>query len=127
MDSLNSKRSTVRQRIKSLIQDILSLPPSNRAMVRLANQEMPHLTPNIAKELAGTYDAKFLNKIQKIIIEGIRAGELRQIDAPTASWLLLDMLYPFTYSSLPGTHLSLDELVEEISSVFYYGVSLLDG
>ncbi len=127
IDSLNNKRSTVRQRIKSLIQYILSQPPSNRAMIRLANQEMPHLTPNIAKELAATYDAKFLKKIQKIIIEGIRAGELRHIDAPTASWLLLDMLYPFTYSSLPGAHFSLDELAEEISTVFYYGVSLLDG
>jgi AcrR family transcriptional regulator len=78
-----------------LVRRIFDQPAEQRAVIRLANQEMGHLSEAAQAELAQAYQQKFLGKIQSLIQGGIDTGEFRPVDPPTAAWTLLGMMYPF--------------------------------
>ena len=68
-----------------------------RALMRIARQEIVHLSPGARARFNRRYREAFLARVEALLQEGIRRGELRP--APL-SWLargLLGMLYPFLY------------------------------
>ncbi len=86
-----------REKITALVEQILSQPAENRAVIRLSSQEMAQLTPPARQAFDQSYHDKFLNRIQAILEDGMRTGELRQVDPGVATWVLLGMMYPYFY------------------------------
>jgi hypothetical protein len=91
-----------------------------RALTRLANQEMVHMSAEARASFEATYHLKFLGQIEELLQTGIARGELRPVNVQLATWLLLGMAYPFFSPTHPGE--AMDEVVELIVSVFFDGL-----
>lgn len=72
-----------------------NLGASERAVIRLANQEMSKLSPERREEFTGEYQRAFLQPLAETFETGMADGELRQRDAHLMVWVFLGMLYPF--------------------------------
>lgn len=91
-----------RARITALVEMILAQPTEQRAVIRLSSQEMAQLSAPARQAFDRAYHRKFLHRIQAILEDGIRRGELRAIDPGVATWALLGMLYPYFYPAHSG-------------------------
>jgi len=111
------------ERIRLLVHTIIAKPFAQRAVIRLAKQEMAHLSAPAQQYLQRVYQQKFFIKIQAIIQEAQARGELRTIDPEIATWILLGMMYPYLYpSSSEGAPDPL-EVQENILTIFLEGIS----
>lgn len=110
-----------RAQVTQMLRAILALPPHQRALIRLANQEMVHLSAAARASFEATYHAKFLGQIEELLRTGIARGELRPVNVQLATWLLLGMAYPFFSPAHPGE--AMGEVVDLIVSVFFDGLS----
>ncbi len=90
---------TARQRLSQVLRDIFAWPPEQRAMIRLASQEMAHLSPKARQDFSVLYEQKFIGALAEILQAGMRSGELRPVNPHLATWVLLGMMYPFFYTS----------------------------
>ena len=91
--------TSVQEKITVIFRGIFARSPEQQAIIRLANQEAGHLSPETRKAFRQLYHQKFTTQIQAILQQGIDAGELREMDARHATWILLGMMYPYFYPS----------------------------
>jgi hypothetical protein len=107
--------------VAQIIRGILSMSPNQRAIIRLASQEMVHVSREARSSFEGVYYHRFIGQIQNVLQAGIERDELRPVNTQLATWLLLGMAYPFFY---PSHHLGdADETIELMVSVFFDGLS----
>lgn len=111
----------IRQRVTRMLQAILTLPPNQRALIRLANQEIVHVSPAARSSFEGIYHQKFLGQVADVLQTGIANGDLRAINVQLVTWLLLGMAYPFFASNQPCD--GVNEIVELIVAIFFDGLS----
>jgi AcrR family transcriptional regulator len=112
---------TTREQVAALVRAILEQVPDQRAIIRLASQEMPHISQTARAEFSRLYQEKFLGQIQDILRDGIIAGEVRAMDVSLATWVLLGMMYPFFYPSQERELESRDEAINLILTIFSDG------
>lgn len=112
------------ERIRFLVGAILSQPAQQRAVIRLASQEMSQLSPPARQAFHHYYHERFINKIQVILDEGIRNGELRPVEPGVATWVLLGMMYPYFYPAHNTDVPPSGEVVEVIVSIFLDGLAV---
>jgi AcrR family transcriptional regulator len=94
-----------------------------RALIRLANQEMGKLSAEIRAEFGQIYYARFIEPLKEIFAEGMRSGELRPQDPMVATWVLLGMLYPLfapAAEARPGSGLA---AAEAALNIFFEGMN----
>jgi AcrR family transcriptional regulator len=113
--------TTTRARLTAFIQAIFALPVENRAIIRLASQEMPNLSSQVRLEFSRSYQDHFIGPLAGLLEEGMRSSELRSSDSHQAVWVLLGMMYPFFY---PGEErpANLDSAVQLMITVFLDGM-----
>ncbi len=114
---------TTRAQIGQIIQAILGQAPHQRAIIRLASQEMEHLSQTAREQFDQLYRAKFIDQLAAILREGSARGELRPINASAATWILLGMAYPYLYPSQARSVEAVQDAVEAIVSIFFDGVA----
>lgn len=94
-DAFHNHR-TAQARIRAFVFSLFTrLPPENRAVIRLATQEMGKLQPELRTQFSRHYRQQFLQPLEQIFIEGQQNNELRLFPPDLAVWALLGMLYPF--------------------------------
>jgi AcrR family transcriptional regulator len=86
---------TTRERIERMVRGLFAQTPEQRAIIRLATQEIAHVGQAARATFGHIYQEKFIGQIEAMLSDGIARGELRELDARLATWLLLGMLYPF--------------------------------
>ena len=94
-----------------------------RALIRLASQEMSNLSPQNRTHFGLIYYEKFVGQIEALLAKGVKTGELRPMDPKATTWILLGMMYPFFY---PGHNREMgepEEIIPFLLSVFFEGVS----
>lgn len=116
-----------RQQIARLVEMIFSEPPDQRAVMRLASQEMGKLDPEKRGRFNEVYHRKFIERIESILKQGVANGELRPMDTRTGTWVLLGMMYPFFYGNGKDPEGSLTTLVQQIVSIFLDGAAVHHG
>jgi AcrR family transcriptional regulator len=108
--------TSARERVRVLVETILSQPAEQRAVIRLSSQEMAHLSAPARQAFDRAYHRKFLDPIQAILEAGMSSGELRRVDPSVATWALLGIMYPYFYpahsSELPAPAGVADRLVD---------------
>lgn len=114
---------TVRLQIEQMVQAIFQRAPEQRAMIRLASQEMNHLSQEARVEFGRVYHDKFIGQVQALIAEGIGRGELRPMNPGLGTWLLLGMMYPFLYPAHAGELRTPDEVVGLMLAIFFDGAA----
>jgi len=86
---------TTRKRIERMVRGLFAQTPEQRAIIRLATQEIAHVGQAARATFGSIYQEKFIGQIEAMLSDGIARGELRELDARLGTWLLLGMLYPF--------------------------------
>lgn len=112
-----------REQLAFFVRAIFSrLTSDQRALIRLAGQEMGKLTPAVREQFAQRYYNEFVGGLAGMIEQGIRAGTFRPAHPQTAAWVLLGMMYPFfSQTSEPRTEPG-GGVVEFILAVFTRGM-----
>src|SRR5690606_22695480 len=80
--------------IEHIIRIILEQPVEQRAVLRMATQDMVHLGEKARQKFIEQYYVTFLGTIRAVFDQGVAAGELRAIDSAVATWALLGILFP---------------------------------
>jgi len=115
--------TTTRERVSRMMQAIFEQAPNQRAIIRLASQEMEHLTQAARAEFGRLYQEKFINQVEEILQEGIERGELRAMNARVATWILLGMAYPFFYPAHERELIATGEVINQMVRTFFDGVA----
>lgn len=123
LQRIQQEQARARQQIRALVELVLLQPADQRAVIRLSSQEMAQLSKPSRQAFDQAYHRKFLDRIQSILAEGIRRGELRPIDPTVAAWALLGMMYPYFYPAHSRDLLPPVEVVEHLVSIFLDGVA----
>ena len=121
--AIHARTPDSRQRIELLIKSILEQPADQRAIIRLASQEMPSLSQAARKDFDSLYQRKFLGKIEAIISEGIQRKEIRAIDPGVATWTMLGMMYPYFYSAHASKLPAAVDVADQLAEIFLDGLS----
>ena len=104
-----------RERVSRMLHSIFDQAPNQRAIIRLASQEMAHLSQAARAEFGRAYQIKFIQQVEEILRGGVERGELKPVNVQLATWILLGMAYPFFYPAhehaLGGVHEALDLMV----------------
>lgn len=117
------EQTSAREQLRQAASGILSLPPGHRTSIRLARQELTHLSPESRQLLERAYRKKLIEPLREILQSGVERGELRMLDLDLALWAFMGMLYPYFYSSAgEGKQISNIEL-EELLKIYLEGVA----
>lgn len=111
-----------RERLTQMLRALLALPAEQRALIRLANQEMVHMSARARASVEAIYHAQFLGQLEELLRTGIARGELQSVNVQLATWLLLGMAYPFFSPTYPDV--ATTEVVDLIVRVFFDGLGM---
>jgi len=112
------------EKIRLLVERILTQPADQRAVIRLASQEMAHLSAFSQQSFGEKYHQRFIDRIQTLLEIGIQSGELRRMDSKTATWALLGMMYPYFYP-VHSRDISLSsETIDQLVNLFLEGMAV---
>jgi AcrR family transcriptional regulator len=110
---------TVRDQVAALIHHLFAQAPEQRAILRLANNDLPHLSVEARTRFGTIYEERFIGQIEGLLADGVARGELAPLDMRTITWLLLGMLLPFynnQHSHAPPTALILQLFFDGIGT-----------
>lgn len=114
---------SVRAQIAAIVRRILTQPPEQRSIIRLASQELSNVSPANRARFLELYHERFINRIMRLLQSGMERGELRRMDPHLATWTLLGMMYPYFHPAPPVTNLPADSLIESLLSIFFDGLA----
>jgi AcrR family transcriptional regulator len=122
MDSILAGSASSRDQVRRFVETVLAQPADQRAIIRLASQEMGQLSAAARKSFDKTYREKFIGKVETILTRGMQSGEFRRIRPEVATWTLLGMMYPYFYPTHSGNVPVSDETIQEILTVYLTGL-----
>ncbi len=114
---------TARAQVARLVHELFARPPEQRAIIQIASQELPLLGPAARETFGAAYERKFIGQIAAMLRDGMTRGELRQIDAHTATWALLGMLYPFFHPGRAAGAAAPQETIDRLVALFLDGMA----
>ncbi|CAG1002321.1 HTH-type transcriptional repressor KstR2 [Anaerolineales bacterium] len=123
IDAIRTMTQSSNERILRFVEAVLSQPAEQRAIIRLASQEMAQLSPASRKNFNKVYYEKFIGKLTAILQEGMERGEFRTLNAEVATWSLMGIMYPYFYPSHGGGKPLTPETIHEIISIYLEGVT----
>jgi len=126
LDQIMARETSTRSQVLQLVSHLLSQPVEQRAMIRMASQEMSELSPSGRQALHQAYHQKFIYKIQAILQRGSERGELRPMHPALATWLLLGMMYPYLYTAHIHEIPPAAKVALQITSVYLDGIAVRD-
>ena len=71
------------------------LEVNQRAIIRLASQELRNIKPEAQEGFIKKYHEEFIDAVGSMLEEGMQSGDLKPVNPQTAAWALLGLLYPF--------------------------------
>jgi AcrR family transcriptional regulator len=112
---------STRDQISLMVHAIFEQTPEQRAIIRLASQDLPHVHQAARAEFGRLYREKFLAQIEDMLRDGIATGQVRPMDAGLATWVLLGMMYPFFYPADQRELGSIRETIDLMLAIFFDG------
>lgn len=123
IDLIRSRQVTCGEQIVLFVEYVLKQPAEQRAMIRLASQEMSQLSAMARRKFDKTYHDQFIGKLQAIFQAGIKNGEFRPLDPAIATWALMGIMYPYFYPAHTGATPVRPEIIQQIVSIYMNGVA----
>ena len=122
IDLINTRSIPCSNKIALFIEYVLHEPTEQRAIIRLASQEMTQLSAETRQSFGESYHHQFIGKLQKLIQDGIDSGEFRPMDPAVATWALLGIMYPYFYPAGTGAKPITSETIQQIIITYLNGV-----
>ena len=124
IDQIRAKPVSPTEQIRHFVEYVLAQPTEQRAIIRLASQEMGQLSAPARKGFDRIYREKFIGKVEAILKTGMERGEFRQVQPAVATWTLLGMMYPYFYPAHAGDVGLSAETIQQILAVYLGGLSI---
>ena len=128
LDQIQAQPGSNRERISRFVEHILTQPGEQHAIIRLASQEMRHVSAAQRQAFNLVYHQKFIDKIQAILQAGMEQGEFRgefqRLDPQVATWALLGLVYPYLDPSHAGEAALPGALIRQILGIYFEGIGL---
>lgn len=118
------RESTPRGQITHILLALAACAPEQRAIIRLADQELGQISPEAREAFSRLYHERFTGPIEAILQEGMASGALRPMDVHQATWALLGMVYPFFHPTSETTPSPTAETIHQLVSIFFDGLTL---
>ncbi|MCX6031700.1 MAG: TetR/AcrR family transcriptional regulator [Chloroflexi bacterium] len=115
---------TTREQVGGMLHGIFAQSPDQRAIVRLARQEMACLSQPALEQFGRLYQARFIGQVEAILADGVARCELRELDPRQATWLLLGMILPFLDTSHDLDVGAADAAITLALTVFFEGAGV---
>ena len=122
IDAIRAKSGSSADHITQFVESVLRQPAEQRALTRLASQEMGQLSATSRKKFDKLYHEKFIGKLTAILQEGMDRGEFQSLNAEIATWSLLGIMYPYFYPAHSGEKPIPAGTIQEIVSIYLNGV-----
>ncbi len=122
IDAIRAKSGSSADQITQFVESVLRQPAEQRALTRLASQEMGQLSAASRKKFDKLYHEKFIGKLTAILQEGMDRGEFQSLNAEIATWSLLGIMYPYFYPTHSGEKPIPAGTIQEIVSIYLNGV-----
>ena len=122
LDQITAQPATCREKVRLFVEYVLVQPPGQRAIIRLASQEIGQLSATSRKSFERIYREKFIGKVEAILKSGMKGGEFKTIRPEVATWTLLGMMYPYFYPAHAGDEGLPAETIQQITDVFLDGI-----
>lgn len=114
------QQPTIKAQVRAVIQALLGSGPRHGSAMRMAEQELDHLSNQARAAFYAVYHQQFVGQVRAILEAGMASGELRPLDSAAATWVLLGMIHPFIAS--PYAHPD-EATIDLISSMFFHGAA----
>jgi TetR/AcrR family transcriptional regulator len=114
---------TCGEQIRLFVEYILEQPAEQRAITRLASQEISQVSVESRKAFNQLYREKFIDKLTLILQTGMERGEFRQIKPEVATWALMGIMYPYFYPAHTGNVPLPTETIREIVAIYINGIA----
>lgn len=123
IDEVASSGADTRTQIAELVRRILSQPPEQRSIIRLASQELSNVSPENRTRFLEMYHSQFIGRITALLAAGMARGDLRPMNANIATWTLLGMMYPYFHPAPPSQALPTETVVDELLTIYLDGIA----
>ena len=122
LDRILAEQASNRDRIGMFVADVLRQPAEQRAVIRLASQELAQLSTAARKDFDNLYRQKFIGKLVRMFQQGVDNGEFRPLQTEVATWALMGIMYPYFYPSHTGEKPLPAETIQTIVDIYLNGV-----
>lgn len=122
VDKAQHTGNTTREHLTALVRGILARSPAQRAIIRVARQEMENLSPLAKQTLREKYHQKFVGQITQLMADGITADEIISVDPQVLTWALLGIINPYLYPAHADDTSVSEEIVSSVLKIFFFGV-----
>jgi AcrR family transcriptional regulator len=123
IDEVEGSNHDTRAQVGELVHRILTQPPEQRSIIRLASQELSNISPENRVRFLEMYYSRFVNRITALLQAGMAHGELRKMNANVATWTLLGMMYPYFHPTPPSQALPTQTLIDELLAIYFDGIA----
>jgi AcrR family transcriptional regulator len=123
IDGILVQPVTCGKKIGFFVEYILEQPAEQRAITRLASQEISQVSVESRKAFNQLYHEKFIDKLMLILQIGMEHGEFRPIKPEVATWALMGIMYPYFYPTQTGNAPLSVETIREIVAIYINGIS----
>lgn len=123
LDRILAEQASNRDRIGMFVAEVLRQPAEQRAVIRLASQEMAQLSAASRKDFDKLYRQKFIGKLVQIFQQGVDNGEFRPLQTEVATWALMGIMYPYFYPAHTGAKPLPAETIQTIVDIYLNGVT----
>jgi len=84
---------------------------------------MAQLSASARTRFNRLYHEKFIGKLTALLQGGMERGEFRPLDAKTAAWALLGIMYPYFYPAHSGDRPIEPGTIDEIVTIYLNGLT----
>jgi Transcriptional regulator len=121
--AIHAQTESGAEQIRRFVEMVLQQPAERRAIIRLASQEMAQLSASARTRFNRLYHEKFIGKLTALLQSGMERGEFRPLDAETAAWALLGIMYPYFYPAHSGNRPIEADTIDEIVTIYLNGLT----
>ena len=122
IQSAQQEGAATRDQVSLMMRAIMAQAPNQRAIIRLASQEMSQVSQAARADFGRIYQEKFIRRVEAMLRAGVECGELKPVNVRVATWLLLGMAYPFLYPAHERDLDATDEAIELMVITFFDGL-----
>lgn len=112
----------VQDKVAAVVEAILGQSPVQRAIIRVASQEMSQLGQSSRDAFKEAYHRQFIGRMAALLSRGIEAGEFAPTDPMILTWALLGLMYPYFYAAHSEYIGATAETIEQLLNIFFNGV-----
>ena len=123
IDTAAASNPSCRTQIGAIVQQILTQPVEQRAILRLTSQELSNISLENRARFMEMYHDRFIGRITALLAAGMVNGELRSVEPQLATWTLLGMMYPYFHPAPPSGMLPTLGQIDTLVSIFFDGLA----